>query len=149
MTDSTLLLGLVSFAGRRRCFFISPFAGVTADRVNRRRILFVTQTLMMSFAFILATLTLTGVIQVWEIIILASSFGMANAFRYSHTPIVHGPKWWAALICRVPSRSTPSCSIRRAWRDRPRRHCGGVGRRRLVFRVERCVVFGGADEPEC
>ncbi len=80
MTDSTLLLGLVGFAGQAPVFFISPFAGVTADRVNRRRILFVTQTLMMSFAFILATLTLTGVIQVWEIIVLASSFGMANAF---------------------------------------------------------------------
>ena len=80
MTDSTLLLGLVSFAGQAPVFFISPFAGVTADRLNRRRILFVTQTAMMSFAFVLATLTLSGVIQVWEIIALATAFGMANAF---------------------------------------------------------------------
>src|SRR5215470_8342407 len=80
LTDSTLLLGLVSFAQQAPVFFISPFAGVTADRVNRRRILFVTQTAMMTFALILASLTLTHVIQVWQIIILASLFGIANSF---------------------------------------------------------------------
>ena len=80
MTGSTLLLGLVSFAGQAPVFFISPFAGVTADRVDRRRILFVTQMVMMSVAFVLATLTLTGAIQVWEIIALASVSGTASAF---------------------------------------------------------------------
>ena len=80
LTGSTVLLGVVGFASQSPVFFISPFAGVLADRINRRRILLVTQTLMMSFAFVLATLTLTGVIQVWEIVTLAAMFGMVNAF---------------------------------------------------------------------
>ena len=80
LTGSPLLLGLVSFAQQAPVFFISPFAGVVADRANRRRILFVTQIAMMTFACILALLTLTGVVHVWHIIVLASLFGIANSF---------------------------------------------------------------------
>ncbi|MBI1210606.1 MAG: MFS transporter [Alphaproteobacteria bacterium] len=80
LTGSPLLLGLVSFAQQAPVFFISPFAGVIADRANRRRILFITQTSMMSFAFVLSTLTLTHQVQIWEIIGLAFCFGIANSF---------------------------------------------------------------------
>src|SRR6185503_16733090 len=80
LTDSPLLLGLVSFAQQAPVFFISPFAGVVADRMDRRRILFVTQTLMMTFATVLALLTLTHVVQVWHIITLATLFGITNSF---------------------------------------------------------------------
>lgn len=80
LTGSTVLLGLVGFASQAPVFFISPFAGVVADRIDRRRILLVTQSLMMSFAVVLAALTLSGVIQVWEIVGLAAMFGTVNAF---------------------------------------------------------------------
>jgi MFS family permease len=80
LTDSPLLLGLVGFASQAPVLFVSPFAGVVADRLNRRRILLITQTLMMTFATILALLTLTGVVHVWHIILIAALSGTANSF---------------------------------------------------------------------
>ncbi len=80
LTNSSLLLGLVGFAGQAPMLFISPFAGVLADRLDRRRMLLVTQSLMMSSALLLATLTLTGVVQVWHIILCALLTGSSNAF---------------------------------------------------------------------
>src|ERR1051325_6923216 len=45
LTHSSLLLGLVSFAGQLPLFILTPFAGVFVDRFNRHRILIVTQSL--------------------------------------------------------------------------------------------------------
>ena len=80
LTESPLLLGLVGFAGQAPMLFISPFAGVIADRLDRRRILLVTQCIMMGSACLLAALTLSGVVQVWHIILCALLTGTANAF---------------------------------------------------------------------
>lgn len=80
LTDSPLLLGLVGFCAQAPVFFISPFAGVAADRIHRRSLLLVTQSLMMTFAFVLAILTLTGVVHVWHIMLIAVCAGSANAF---------------------------------------------------------------------
>jgi MFS family permease len=59
---------------------VSPFAGVVADRLDRRRILFVTQGAMMASAGVLAALTLGGAVEVWHIVTLAAITGSANAF---------------------------------------------------------------------
>ena len=80
LTGSPLLLGFVGFVSQAPVLFVSPFAGVVADRLNRRRILLVTQSLMMTFASVLALLTLSGVVQVWHIIIIAALSGTSNAF---------------------------------------------------------------------
>ncbi|MFW5950723.1 MAG: MFS transporter, partial [Gemmatimonadota bacterium] len=56
LTGSALVLGLVGFAGRIPTLLLAPFAGVAADRWDRRRILYVTQTLSMVQALVLATL---------------------------------------------------------------------------------------------
>ena len=61
-------------------FFIAPFGGVIADRVDRRRMLMWTQSLSMAQAILLAVLTLAHVVQVWEIIVLAFGLGFINAF---------------------------------------------------------------------
>jgi MFS family permease len=55
-------------------------AGALADRIPRRRVLLVTQTAMMLFAFILATLAATKILQVWHIGVLAACLGVANSF---------------------------------------------------------------------
>ena len=47
MTNSAFVLGVVGFAGQIPTFLLAPFAGVFADRMNRHRILIVTQTLAM------------------------------------------------------------------------------------------------------
>jgi MFS family permease len=48
--------------------------------VNKRNLLVVTQASAMMLAFILAFLTFTGIVQVWEIIVLAALLGLVNAF---------------------------------------------------------------------
>jgi MFS family permease len=80
MTGSALLLGIVSFAGQIPSFLLSPLAGVLTDRLNRYRVLLVTQILSMIQAFILAWLSLSGAIQIWEIVVLSIILGCINAF---------------------------------------------------------------------
>jgi MFS family permease len=80
LTHSPFLLGLTSFCGLVPVFFMSAFGGTISDRVDRRRMLVVTQSLSMLQAAILATLTLLHVVQVWEVIVLAASMGLINAF---------------------------------------------------------------------
>ena len=100
LTDSSMLLGLVSFAGQAPMLLLTPFAGVFADRLPRQRILFVTQTAMMSCASIFAILALSGVIHVWHIVLIAALSGTANAFdvptRQSYTMAVVAPDERAA-----------------------------------------------------
>jgi MFS family permease len=80
MTGSVFLLGIVGFASQIPTFFLAPFTGVLADRWNRHRMIVMTQSLAMVQAFILAILTLSGIIGVWHIIALALLLGTINAF---------------------------------------------------------------------
>src|SRR5207237_1909389 len=80
LTGSSLLLGTVGFAGQIPVFLLAPVGGTVADRHNRHRIIITTQTCAMVLALILATLTLSKVVQVWHIMVLASLLGVVNAF---------------------------------------------------------------------
>jgi len=80
MTKSALLLGSVGFASQIPVFLIAPFGGITADRVNRQRLVIATQTAAMILAGILAWLTLSGRVHVWHIFVLAAMLGVVNAF---------------------------------------------------------------------
>ena len=80
LTDSAALLGLIGFAGQIPVFVLAPLGGVIADRANRHRVLIATQASMMVLALALAALTLSGVVQVWQIFTLATLLGLANAF---------------------------------------------------------------------
>lgn len=80
MTGSTLLLGTVGFASQIPVFLIAPIGGTVADRANRHRVVIATQAASMVLAFILAVLTLTHHIQVWQIMVLAAGLGIVNAF---------------------------------------------------------------------
>jgi MFS family permease len=80
MTHSAFLLGVIGFSSQICSFLFSPFAGVISDRWNRHRILIATQSLAMGQAFILATLTLTGIIAVHHLVILSFFLGFVNAF---------------------------------------------------------------------
>jgi len=80
LTGSELLLGVVGFSSQILTFLVSPFAGVLADRADRRRLLVATQVLAMTQAFVLAGLTMTGAITVWQIIVLAAMLGLINGF---------------------------------------------------------------------
>ena len=80
LTNSPLMLGMVGFFGQMPTFFVTPFAGVLADRHNRRHILIITQTLAMLQAFTLSFLVLTGKIEVWHIFALSIVLGFVNSF---------------------------------------------------------------------
>lgn len=80
LTGSALWLGLIGFLGQAPAFFLTPFAGVLADRYKRHRILMTTQILAMSQAIVLFVLVLTDIISLWHIIVLSVLFGLINAF---------------------------------------------------------------------
>lgn len=80
LTGSALLLGTVAFVSQIPVFILAPIGGAVADRHNRRNILVITQSCMMVLAFILAGLTLTHRITVWELMVLAGLLGAVNAF---------------------------------------------------------------------
>jgi len=80
LTKSALLLGSVGFASQIPVFLIAPFGGITADRVNRQRLVIATQTAALILAGILAALCLSGRVQVWHIFVLAGMLGVVNAF---------------------------------------------------------------------
>jgi MFS family permease len=80
LTGSALLLGTVAFASQIPVFLLAPIGGIVADRNNRRTILVITQSCMMALAFLLAILTLTHRITVWELIVIAALLGVVNAF---------------------------------------------------------------------
>ncbi|HEY6303018.1 MAG TPA: MFS transporter [Terriglobales bacterium] len=80
MTDSALLLGSVGFASQFPVFLVAPLGGITADRVNRQRLVIATQTASLILAGILAALTLFHLVHVWHIFVLAALLGVVNAF---------------------------------------------------------------------
>ena len=79
LSHSALLLGVTGFAGQIPTFVLAPFAGVLADRWNRRRTLVVTQVLAMLQAAVLTVLILTRTVEVWHIVVLAVILGTVNA----------------------------------------------------------------------
>jgi MFS family permease len=80
MTGSELYLGIVGFTMLVPIFFITPFAGVLADRVSRHKIMIYTQIAATAQAVILAVLAFTGVISIWQVIALSLFYGLIRAF---------------------------------------------------------------------
>jgi MFS family permease len=80
LTHSALLLGVVSFSGQIVSFLMGPFAGVWVERMERRRLLVITQAAGAIQSLALAALTLTHVITLGEIIGLMAFQGLINAF---------------------------------------------------------------------
>lgn len=80
LTKSAVLLGTVGFVGQLPTFLLAPLAGVLVDRWNRHHILVVTQFLAMVQSTLLAVFTITGRINVTDIIALSIFQGCINAF---------------------------------------------------------------------
>jgi MFS family permease len=58
---------------------LAPLGGVLADRVDKRRLLVLTQSVAALQAAVLFGLTATGLIQIWQIMLLALALGFVNA----------------------------------------------------------------------
>lgn len=81
LTDSPLLLGMVTACSSLPVLLFSLPAGTLGDRLPRRRIMLVTNMLAMVFAVVLALLLYSGLIAVWHILLLAALHGMVRAFE--------------------------------------------------------------------
>ena len=77
---SAFALGEVSLAQALAFFVFSLFGGAVADRVDKRRLLLVTQSICMAFAALLGVLTATHVVQVWMVVVIAFLQGTALSF---------------------------------------------------------------------
>ena len=75
-----LFISLVLFATQIPLFILGPIAGVWVDRMNRQKLLVVTQTLSMLQSFALAYLALTHQINLPLAVGLALFQGLINAF---------------------------------------------------------------------
>ena len=78
--NSALALGTVSLAQASAFFLFAPIGGTFADRHDKRRLLFRTQTLLMLSAFTLAALTATGAVRLWMVVALAFASGAVLSF---------------------------------------------------------------------
>ncbi len=81
LTHSGTMLGVIVALQTLPVLLLGPYGGVVADRVDKRRLMIVLQSAMGVQALILGLLTVTGVVQVWEIGILAALLGFNNAFE--------------------------------------------------------------------
>jgi MFS family permease len=81
LSQSSLMLGLVAFAGQIPAVVLGLFAGVVADRFSRYRICMTTQTLFMIQALTLGLRTIYGNITEWEVFSLALVAGILQTFE--------------------------------------------------------------------
>lgn len=81
LTGSKALLGLVMGLATFPMFVLSPWAGSIADRVDKRRMLVITQLAATLTSGTIAFLVLTDRIEVWSLAVLATAGGVAFAFE--------------------------------------------------------------------
>ena len=79
LTGSARDLGLVNFVGAIPLVPLTLYAGVIADRFEKRKVIFLAQASMMVLAFLLALLCWTGAVRLWHVLGLAFLLGGAQA----------------------------------------------------------------------
>lgn len=80
LTNSTFMLGLVGFVSRVPSLLFAPLAGVLADKMNKYKLLYLTQVLSMLQAVIITVLLFTKTIEIWHIVVLGMFLGIINSF---------------------------------------------------------------------
>jgi len=100
MTNSAFLLGVDGFLSTGPMLIFSLFGGVIADRVERKKIMLLSQYLQMSFAIILALLIFSHQIQVWHIFVLSFLTGSIQSFS--------GPAYASLLPLLVRREDVPN-----------------------------------------
>ena len=81
LEESPLYLGYLGAASAVPSIAFNLFGGVFADRLDKRRLIMATQTVLAGLIFLLATLTVLDVVQVWHILAIAIVSGSVNAFN--------------------------------------------------------------------
>ena len=100
LSHSAFLLALDQFLGGIPIFLLSLLGGVVADRIERRKILLVSQYMQMASATVLTVLVATGWVHVWQILCLSCVSGLAQAFG--------GPAYQALIPTLVKREDMPN-----------------------------------------
>jgi len=79
-THSGTDLGLIVAVQSLPILFLSPYGGVVVDRMDKRRLLIMTQSTQGLLALVLGVLTLTHTVEIWMIVLIALGAGLAGAF---------------------------------------------------------------------
>jgi len=77
---SAAALGTVSLVQAAAFLLFSAIGGSTADRFDKRRLLLLTQSLMMGFAVLLGVVTVAGVIRFWMVLLIAFTSSATLSF---------------------------------------------------------------------
>src|SRR5580693_281699 len=80
LTDSGTALGLATAARFVPILVFGPWGGLVADRLDKRRVLYVTQSLSGVLALVFGVLVGTHAIQMWMVYLLALALGFVNVF---------------------------------------------------------------------
>ena len=100
LSNSPRMLGLDAFLSTIPIVLFSLIGGVVADRMDRRRLLILSQWVQLSCAFFLAFLIHSHVVKVWYIFILSFITGTAQAFG--------GPAYSALVPSLVDREDLPN-----------------------------------------
>lgn len=134
MTGSASLLAIDAFLGDAPFLLFSLFGGVLADRMDRRRILLLSQVVQLSSAFLLATLIFTGHIQVWMILALSFVVGFAQSFG--------GPAYQALVPTLVDKEDLPNAVALNSIQFNLARVIGPVIAGIAFYKVGAAACFG-------
>lgn len=80
LTNSPFYVGLTTALSSIGVLLFSLYAGVIADRTDKRRVIIMMQVAFMLEAFTVSILVWTGVVAVWQVLALATMLGIASAF---------------------------------------------------------------------
>jgi MFS family permease len=100
LTGSAFFLGLDAFLQQLPIMLFTLIGGVLADRRDRRRTLLASQYVQMATATTLALLVFSGVVQIWHILLLSFTTGLAQAFG--------GPAYQALIPSLVDKKDLPN-----------------------------------------
>jgi MFS family permease len=89
LTSEPIFVALLAAAGTLPMFLFSFFAGILADRFDRRRYIIGCQVWMMAVAAALAALAFLGRLDHWSLLALSFCMGLGNA--------MNGPAWHAVV----------------------------------------------------
>jgi len=80
LTNSALLLSIVTAVEQVPVMILSLFAGAILDRKQKKRVILLTQSLLLTFAFLLFLITYTHVVRYWHLVVLAFMRGLVTTF---------------------------------------------------------------------
>lgn len=79
LTDSGMWLGITAACQFLPMLLLSPFGGLVADRVDKRRLLIITQGVAAVVSITLGVVTYLGTVRLWMVLVLAVALGTVTA----------------------------------------------------------------------